>query len=187
MVQWGTIKALTWHFFIPFRKPFVKLHAVITISLLFRLHAFESYCAVSTPCTDCKLWDPSQSLGEHQCMPSKYFFFKSVTFKKVSNTYVWSSRHQICYQGKGSLSGSQSDTGFSPQANHRHTGPWPQSQGGGRWRPSATRNRTGQSHSSKPRGAPPPSPAGHPGFHTLLRPPHRRIYWEQWCGTHHLK
>lgn len=71
------------------------------------------------------------------------------------------------------MSGSQNDTGFSPQVDHLHTGPWPQSQGAARWHPTASRNRTGQSRSSKLREVPQQSPAWHPGLHTLLRPPRR--------------
>lgn len=57
------------------------------------------------------------------------------------------------------MSGSQNDTGFSPQVDHLHTGPWPQSQGAAHWHLTATRNRIGQSRSSKLHEAPRQSPA----------------------------
>lgn len=71
------------------------------------------------------------------------------------------------------MSGSQNDTGFSPQVDLLHTGPWPQSQGAARWHPTASRNRIGQSHFSKLPEVLQQSPASHPCLYTLLRPPRR--------------
>lgn len=71
------------------------------------------------------------------------------------------------------MSGSQNDTGFSPQGDRLHTGPWPQSQGAVHWHLTATHNRIGQSRFSKLHAAPQQLPAWHPGSHTLLQPPQR--------------